>query len=183
MKIKICKKNKYATLFTYLLFKNMNNTLKFIRLDSTAVAPTRGTPGSAGVDVTITHLKKIENGVHYFGTGLSVRVPEGCYSLLYPRSSLPKNGWMLANGVGVIDNDYQGELIVALVRTPKYYDLLKTIDYWELATKYNLPLKAVQLVVVNDPRVTNYNIELVDSAEFLEEATKRGVGGFGSTGN
>jgi dUTP pyrophosphatase len=157
----------------------MNNTLKFIRLDSTAVAPTRGTPGSAGVDVTVTHLKKIENDVHYFGTGLSVRVPEGCYSLLYPRSSLHKNGWMLVNSVGVIDNDYQGELIVALVRTPRYYDLLKNIDYNRDVT----PFKAVQLVVVNDPRVTNYNIELVDSAEFIEEATKRGVGGFGSTGN
>jgi dUTP pyrophosphatase len=161
----------------------MNNTLKFIRLDSTAVAPTRGTPGSAGVDVTVTHLKKVENGVHYFGTGLSVRVPEGCYSLLYPRSSLPKNGWMLANGVGVIDADYQGELIVALVRHNTHPDVQK----WELHTvdnhNYNLPLKAVQLVVVNDPRVTNYNIELVDSAEFIEEATKRGVGGFGSTGN
>jgi dUTP pyrophosphatase len=151
----------------------MNNTLKFIRLDSTAVAPTRGTPGSAGVDVTITRLKKVENGVHYFGTGLSVRVPEGCYSLLYPRSSLPKNGWMLANGVGVIDNDYQGELIVALVRHNSYSD----------AQQRELPLKAVQLVVVNDPRVTKYEVELVDSAEFIEEATKRGAGGFGSTGN
>jgi dUTP pyrophosphatase len=159
------------------------NTLKFIRLDSTAVTPTRGTPGSAGVDITITHLKKVENNVYYFGTGLSVRVPEGCYSLLYPRSSLPKNGWMLANGVGVIDNDYQGELIVALVRHNTHPDVQK----WEFlkasSHNYNLPLKAVQLVVVNDPQVTKYNIELIDSAEYLEEATNRGAGGFGSTGN
>jgi dUTP pyrophosphatase len=153
----------------------MNNTLKFIRLNSTAVVPTRGTPGSAGVDVSITHLKKVENGVHYFGTGLSVRVPEGCYSLLYPRSSLSKNGWMLANGVGVIDNDYQGELIVALVR----HDVQQS----EITTADNLPLKAVQLVVVSDPRVTKYDVELVDSSEYLEEATERGTGGFGSTGN
>lgn len=148
------------------------NTIKFIRLDSTAVTPTRGTPESAGLDITITHLKKVENEVHYFGTGLSVRVPEGCYSLLYPRSSLPKNGWMLANGVGVIDRDYQGELIVALVR----HTNSDPVDY-------NLPLKAVQLVVVNDPRVSKYEVELVDSAEYLEEATVRGTGGFGSTGN
>jgi dUTP pyrophosphatase len=161
----------------------MNNALKFIRLDSTAVAPTRGTPGSAGVDVTITHLKKVENGVHYFGTGLTVRVPEGCYSLLYPRSSLPKNGWMLANGVGVIDNDYQGELIVALVHHNMHPDVQKSEFVTSNIHNYNLPLKAVQLVVVNDPRVTNYNIELVDSAEFLEESTERGTGSFGSTGN
>ena len=159
-------------------------SVKFLRLESTAVTPTRGTPGSAGIDISITNLKKVDNGVYYFGTGLSVRVPAGCYSLLYPRSSLSKNGWMLANGVGVIDNDYQGELIVALVRTAFAENRNNLLhDVRGVGIEQVLPFKAVQLVVVHDPAVTSYNIELVDTAEYLEEATVRGGGGFGSTGN
>jgi dUTP pyrophosphatase len=142
--------------------------VKFLKIDDKAVTPTRGTPGSAGIDITVTYLKKFENGVYYCGTGLSVRVPKGCYSLLYPRSSISKNGFMLANSVGLIDNDYQGELIVALRQLGDSNDI-------------QFPLKAVQLVVVNDPRATEYSIEMVDTAEYLEETTSRGTGGFGST--
>jgi len=68
----------------------------------------------ACVDISISHLIKVDNGVAYFGTGMSMEIPKGYYIELHGRSSLPKHGWSIANNVGIIDEDYRGEIIVAL---------------------------------------------------------------------
>ena len=141
--------------------------MSFIRFEnSDAAKPERATDGSVGFDLSISKLKKFENNVYYYHTGWSVRAPEGYYATIHPRSSLPKTGFMLANSTGIIDPDYQGELIVALVRHDENAQLLQ------------LPYKAVQIIFAPMPYVGDVKyLNSIDDAK-----TKRGDGGFGSTG-
>lgn len=89
-------------------------TLRVKRVDSASMPLKQAYDSSACTDMSIVRLIKIENGVAYFGTGISVGIPSGFYVELHARSSLHKHGWVLANSVGIIDEDYRGELIVAL---------------------------------------------------------------------
>lgn len=156
----------------------------FIRLDENAPQPSKGTPGSVGFDVYITKLKSYDenSGVYYFHTGWSVRAPTGYFPLMYPRSSLPKSGFMLANSVGVIDVDYQGELIVALVRNPGSSIVYDTVNKSLVLPTNNGPFKAVQIVFSPLPYMLDA-VSIVNAKSFNEEQTQRGSGGFGSTGN
>ena len=128
------------------------------------IPPIRASDGSVGFDLHIIREKEFVNGVHYFHTGWTVRAPEGYYPVIHPRSSLPKYGFTLANSTGIIDLDYQGELIVALVSRNG-------------EPVPQLPFKAVQVVFDRVPYMGE--MKYLDSIE--EAKTKRGDGGFGST--
>ena len=80
---------------------------------------------------------------------------------LYPRSSVVKTGYRLANSVGIIDSGYRGNLMA-------YFDVIKN-DRVEVFQR---------LVQICAPDLKPFKVELVDS---LDE-TLRGAGGFGSTG-
>lgn len=139
----------------------------FIRFKNSGIespAPVRATSGSVGYDLHIIKEKNIVNGVHYFHTGWTVRPPPGYYAVIHSRSSLSKNGFMLANSTGIIDVDYQGELIIALISHNG-------------SPVPQLPFNAVQ--VVFNPIPYMGEIKYLDSIE--EEKTDRGDGGFGST--
>lgn len=71
----------------------------------------------AMVDLVCTTIIKVQDGVVYLGTGWSTSPPKGYYLEIHPRSSIAKTGWMLANSTGIIDPDYRGELIVAIIPT------------------------------------------------------------------
>ncbi len=86
-------------------------------------------------------------------------LPIGYY--LYPRSSIAKTGFRLANSVGIIDSGYRGNILA-------YFDVIKN-DNVEVYQR---------LVQICAPDLGAFKIELVDS---LDE-TERGEGGFGSTG-
>lgn len=79
------------------------------RLSSDVPLPEYKTPGAAAFDLSV-----IEEGVlapgerRLFRTGLVVRIPPGYALLLAPRSSNAKKGIQLANGIGLIDEDYCG---------------------------------------------------------------------------
>lgn len=85
--------------------------------DMEAKTPTGAYEIPAMLDLTCTRLIKIQDGVAYLGTGWSASPPQGYYLEIHPRSSIAKTGWMLANSTGIIDPDYRGELIVAIVPT------------------------------------------------------------------
>lgn len=146
----------------------LNNMLKIVKRSEQARMPTRGTPGSAGLDlyacldqpVTIApgDLVKIP-------TGISIGLPSSGYAaFLFARSGLAvKHGVNLSNGVGVIDSDYTGELIVGLCNVSS---VPYTITPQErIAQLVVLPVSILEPVEVDS----------------LEE-TQRGEGGFGSTG-
>jgi len=139
------------------------------RLGSEFPLPAYATPGSAGLDLRAL-LKEdtiLEPGqTILIPTGLSIYIGDpGLAAVILPRSGLGhKHGIVLGNLVGLIDSDYQGELIVsAWNRSPTAFTL-QPMD------------RLAQLVVVP---VVQPTFNLVDEFEAVSE---RGEGGYGSTG-
>ena len=130
--------------------------------------PSYATEGSAGLDLRamLEEPLCIEPGqTVLIKTGLAVHLKNPGYAaMILPRSGLGhKHGIVLGNLVGLIDSDYQGELMVSTWnRSNKPY----TIEPME---------RLAQLVVVP---VLQMNMRVVDSFE----ASDRGCQGFGSTG-
>jgi dUTP pyrophosphatase len=142
---------------------NELSTFKWTKVREDAVAPVKNRFSDSGYDLTVISKIKESNGVIYYDTGLSVEPPNGYYFEIVGRSSISKTGWMLANNVGIIDASYRGRVIVALVRVN------------QSAAEIELPMRIVQLI----PR----KLILMNGVEEKSlEDTKRGIGGFGSSG-
>ncbi|MEY2824011.1 MAG: hypothetical protein RLZ64_549 [Pseudomonadota bacterium] len=130
--------------------------------------PTYATPGSAGLDLRacIQAPLTLEPGsTHLIPTGLAIHIADPAYAaMILPRSGMGhKHGIVLGNLVGLIDSDYQGELMVS------------TWNRGNAAFVLNPMERLAQLVIVP---VLQVAFNIVDS--FTE--TERGAGGFGSTG-
>ena len=80
------------------------------RLDASVPLPVYQTPGAAGFDLAASADVVIAPGtIALVPTGLVIEVPPGHFLGIFARSSTPlKKGLMVANGVGVIDQDYCG---------------------------------------------------------------------------
>ena len=130
--------------------------------------PAYATPGSAGLDLRAcldTALTLAPNAWHLVPTGMAIHLADpGFAALILPRSGLGHNhGIVLGNLVGLIDSDYQGQLMVSA---------------WNRsATAFTIePMERIaQLVIVP---VLQAQFNLVQ--EF--PASLRGAGGYGSTG-
>ena len=140
--------------------------VKINKLNEKATIPTYGSDYAAGADLyaCIDEKQIIKKGETVFiPTGLSMEIPEGMVGLIYARSGLScKKGLAPANKVGVIDSDYRGEIMVALHNHSK--------ENYEL---------------MPDERIAQIVFTPYYKACFEEEKltdTKRGNGGFGSTG-
>ena len=85
-----------------------------------ATAPARATEGSAGYDLSVYFEEPDDFEIiasreaTTVRTGVSVAIPDGHVGLVYVRSSLGVKGVVLANGTGVIDSDYRGEILLKL---------------------------------------------------------------------
>ena len=98
----------------------MTPIVKYKKLDARAVVPQYATPGAAAADlcaVLDTPLTLAPMQRALVPTGLAIELPgPACVALVYARSGLSiKHGLCMANGVGVIDSDYRGELRVPMV--------------------------------------------------------------------
>lgn len=143
-----------------------SNLLKFAKLTENAYAPTRGSPLSAGYDLYAAYDATIPVGHRILvKTDLQVAIPENCYGRVAPRSGLAyKKG--IDVGAGVVDADYRGNVGV----------LLFNLDFMKNeAFEVKKGDRIAQLVI---ERIEMLDLEECDS---LSE-TKRGDGGFGSTG-
>ncbi len=131
--------------------------------------PTYATPGSAGLDLRACLAEALTlqpNAWQLIPTGMAIHLADPGYAaLILPRSGLGhKHGIVLGNLVGLIDSDYQGQLMVsAWNRSPTAF----TIEPME---------RIAQLVVVP---VVQAQFNVVDD---FAAATERGAGGYGSTG-
>jgi len=92
---------------------------------------------------------------------------------VYPRSSMSKTPLMLANHTGIIDSGYRGFLIAAL----RYLKLHNEHNY--AMSKYTVE-KHTRLLQICHPSLCPIIVKLVDENEL--STTRRGEGGFGSTG-
>jgi dUTP pyrophosphatase len=138
--------------------------VKVKKLHPNAKLPTRGSEEAACWDLYAYSVEK-DGWILKVHTGLIMEIPKGYFLDIRPRSGLSLKGLRILNSPGTIDSDYRGE-IIALV----------TIPYVGL----KLPFE------VGD-RVAQIRLEKVIPTEFKEvkvlSGTKRGEGGFGSTGN
>lgn len=134
-----------------------------------AQPPAYATPGSAGLDLRACldgPLTLAANAWQLVPTGLAMHLADPGYAaLILPRSGLGhKHGIVLGNLVGLIDSDYQGQLMVSAWNRS---DVPFTIEPME---------RIAQLVIVP---VAQAHFRLVD--DFCS-STQRGQGGYGSTG-
>lgn len=130
--------------------------------------PAYATPGSAGLDLRacIDRPLTIEPGQAILvPTGLAIHISDPGYAaMILPRSGMGhKNGIVLGNLVGLIDSDYQGQLMVSAWNRGHAAFTLEPME--RLAQLVVVPVLQVELNVVED-----------------FDASERGAGGFGSTG-
>lgn len=144
--------------------------LKVKKLTNEAVLPSYATDGSNGLDLTATAVIYHEN-VLEVRTGICVEIPQGYVGLLFPRSSISKKSFVLANSVGVIDSDYRGELILNFRVVPE----TSSASIFKMATAYKVGERVGQLVLMECPKIVVE--EVTDLAD-----TARGDKGFGSSG-
>ena len=138
------------------------------RLGRELPLPAYATDGSAGMDLRALldgPLELVPGATTLLRTGISIHISDpGLAAVILPRSGLGhKHGIVLGNLVGLIDSDYQGELMVSCW------------NRGQTAFTINPGERVAQLVIVP---VVRAEFELV--SEF--ESSQRGAGGFGHTG-
>lgn len=130
--------------------------------------PAYATTGSAGLDLRacIEHVLTLRPGeTELIPTGIAIHLADPGYAaMILPRSGLGhKHGIVLGNLVGLIDSDYQGQLLVSVWNRGHETFMLNPLE------------RIAQLVIVP---VVQASFDVVD--DFI--ASDRGHGGFGSTG-
>jgi dUTP pyrophosphatase len=141
--------------------------LKIRKKDTAVILPQYESEGAAGMDLRAF----IENAITIapagrakIPTGLFMEIPLGYEAQVRPRSGLAaKSGVTVLNAPGTIDSDYRGELEVILVNLGDQAFTVKSGD------------RIAQIVIAPVHRA-----EIVEASSLSE--TKRGAGGFGSTG-
>src|ERR1043165_8229962 len=141
----------------------MFDRLLFKRLHAEARLPSRGSERAAGLDLrAVERVTLAPGGRAAVRTGLAVAIPAGFYGRVAPRSGLA-----VRHGIdvlaGVIDADYRGEILCALVNHGP--------EPFEIEPGARIAQLIIEVIAMPSPAW----------AEDLEETT-RGAGGFGSTG-
>lgn len=147
---------------------SLNVELKILDARLYNMMPAYATPGSAGLDLRacIEHTQTLHPGeTTLIPTGMAIHLSDPGYAaMILPRSGLGhKHGIVLGNLVGLIDSDYQGQLLVSCWNRGKESFILNPLE------------RIAQLVIVP---VIQANSNVVE--EFA--VSERGEGGFGSTG-
>tara|TARA_B110000093_G_scaffold76819_1_gene83682 strand:+ start:291 stop:746 length:456 start_codon:yes stop_codon:yes gene_type:complete len=130
--------------------------------------PSYSTPGSAGMDLRACLEESLDLApaeTSLIPTGVAIFVADPGYAaLILPRSGLGhKHGIVLGNLVGLIDSDYQGELMISAWNRGSSNFTIEPGD--RIAQLIVVPVQQVEFSIVS---------------EFL--STERGTGGFGSSG-
>lgn len=137
----------------------------FEKLTASARLPAYAHPGDAGMDLCADAALTLAPGARAaVPTGLRLRLPPGTEGQVRPRSGLAlRHGVTVANAPGTIDEGYRGELRVLL------------INLGQAPFAITPGMRIAQLVVAPALRVAILEGPVAD-------ATARGAGGFGSTG-
>ena len=143
-----------------ILIKYLNESKDLYRLE-------KATKGSAGFDLlaSINNPLEIEAGKSLLvPCGFSLQMPNHFEAQVRPRSGLAlKNSVTVLNTPGTIDSDYRGEICVIL------------INHAQESFKINRGMRIAQIIFKETPEVNLVEVDELDN-------TKRGSGGFGSTG-
>jgi dUTP pyrophosphatase len=144
--------------------KDVFERLRFKKLHAEAKLPTRGSAEAAGLDVYAVGRVVLAPGARAaVRTGVAVAIPRGFYGRVAPRSGLAvRHG--LDTLSGVIDSDYRGEILCVLVNHGD--------EPFEIETGARVAQLIIESIALPEPVW----------ADDLDE-TRRGAGGFGSTGS
>lgn len=139
--------------------------------------PEQATDGSACIDLKAVD---IQTGFDDYGYptldidfGIALQIPKGYMAQIYPRSSISKTSFFLTNGVGIIDSDYRG-VISGKFKSNSKFGLFGNVtdadkEYFQIGNR------VAQLAIIkHEP------FDLIEVAKLSK--TKRGEGGYGSTG-
>lgn len=139
-------------------------TLPITLLTDTAIAPEYATDGSAGADLRADESVWLSPGEwRLIHTGVAAAIPEGHVGDVRSRSGLGSVGIVVGQGVGTIDADYRGEILVNLYnRTRMPYQVKAGRRIAQLVIQ---PVARAEITVVQEL-----------------PPTERGAGGHGSTG-
>ena len=141
--------------------------VRIARIHPDAQLPVQGSDLAAGFDLHSVERIEIKKGAtEMLPTGLVLAIPAGWEGQVRCRSGLGKKGLILPNGVGTIDADYRGELMVLAHWIGKQDSFV--VEKGE---------RIGQLLIKKVPKVNFVEVEKEDL-----EVTERGIGGFGSTG-
>lgn len=142
--------------------------VKIKKIHPEAKLPVYGSAGAACFDLYAASIIGTESETDrtvLYGTGLQFEVPEGHVMMIYSRSGHGfKHGITLANSTGVIDADYRGEVMVKLTKRGTGIHGMPAVGE-RIAQAMIIPVEQV----------------VFDEVDELSD-TKRGAGGFGSTG-
>lgn len=135
------------------------------KIHPSAKLPVFATSDAACFDLTAVSRGPVEGLSRVYSTGLAFQIPSGYSVELCIRSGLAfKSNFVLANGIGIIDADYRGEIKCKL--------------YYTGRDQPEWPMPGDRIAQGRLVRLTKTQIEEVTE---LDE-TERGQGGFGSTG-
>lgn len=146
-----------------LLYKKMKVKIK--KIDKSLPLPEYKTGGAAAMDCYVRENTTIAaDSVALIPLNIVVKPPKGHFTIIAARSSLPKRGLFLANGIGIVDEDYSGN-----------NDELK-------AAVYNFTDKPVE--IKKGDRIVQVIILPYDKVEWqeTENMENENRGGFGTTG-
>ena len=164
--------------FLGLLYDNIDDKISFkscnyandlpkcqvIRVEEGAIVPYKTHSSDVGYDISVIRkIKDINSRTALYDTGLKIDMEYGYYVEIVPRSSISKTGYILSNNVGIIDNSYRGNILIALT---KIADDAIEIEY---------PFKCCQMIVRKQVYVN------LSEVKYIQMDTKRNEGGFGST--
>lgn len=141
----------------------MNFKLK--RFDKTLPLPEYKTSGSVCMDLYVRETTIIKAGeIGYIPLNIAIEVPKGYWTMVLPRSSMHKLGIMVANSVGVIDEDYCGD-----------NDEIKLVAY---------NFKKETVTIEKGARIAQMMIVKYEKGNLLEvdSLVNKDRGGIGSTG-
>lgn len=145
----------------------MKNILNVLKRKEKAILPSKATKGSAGFDLYACIEKPVSvnpREIVKIPTGISISIPDEYAALIFSRSGLGVNhGITLANGVGVVDSDYRGEICVGLCNIGNETYQINPND------------RVAQMVIM---KTENFMMKQVD----VLDTTVRGKSGFGSSG-
>ena len=143
-----------------ILIKYLNESKDLYKLE-------KATKGSAGFDLLASINNPLEIGAGkslLVPCGFSLQMPKNFEAQVRPRSGLAlKNSLTVLNTPGTIDSDYRGEICVIL------------INHGQISFKIIRGMRIAQIIFKETPEVNLVEVDDLDN-------TKRGSGGFGSTG-
>ena len=141
--------------------------VRFARIHEDAQAPTQGTLEAAGWDLrALEDTEVIRGESSRIRTGLAVAIPFGWEGQIRSRSSLGAKGMIMPNGMGTIDSDYRGELMILATWIGKGESI-----------KLAKGERVAQLLIAPVPLTKFTEVDFEDLSQ-----TERGEGGFGSSG-